>query len=102
MRLTAAIIIALAGCAAPAAAATVTVTIDDLDFTPAEVTAKVGDTIVWVNKDALAHTATVEGGWEVMIPPKTSADRIMQEPGTVDYVCRFHPNMKGRINVTSP
>ena len=30
-------------------------TIDKLEFAPAEVNAKVGDTIEWVNKDALVH-----------------------------------------------
>lgn len=98
----AAVAVALAMSATPAPAATLTVTIDDLDFAPAKVTARVGDTIVWVNKDAFAHTATVAGKWEVMIPPGASAGRIVQEPGTVEYVCRFHPNMKGRITVTPP
>ena len=68
-------------------------------FSPAEVSAKVGDTIEWVNKDAFAHTATVKGGWEVMIPPKKSAKPDIEDGGTVDYFCRFHPNMKGRLVV---
>ena len=65
--------LALVVAATPAAAETIQVTIDKLVFSPATVEAKVGDTIVWVNKDVFAHTATVKGGWEVMIPPKKSA-----------------------------
>ena len=85
----------------PAQAETIQITIDKLVFSPAAVEAKVGDTIEWVNKDVFAHTATVKGGWEVMIPPKKSASLTLQTAGTVDYFCRFHPNMKGRL-VVSP
>ena len=89
--------LALAFVASPALAATITVTIDRLVFSPATVEAKVGDTIEWVNKDAFAHTATVKGGWEVMIPPKKSASLTLQKAETVDYFCRFDPTMKGRL-----
>jgi len=85
--------------AAPAAAATIEVTIDKLVFSPATVEAKVGDTIEWVNKDVFAHTATVKDGWEVMIPPKATASLTLQKAEAVDYFCRFHPNMKGHVNV---
>lgn len=88
--------------AMPAGAETIQVTIDRLVFSPATVEAKVGDTIVWVNKDMFAHTATVKGGWEVMIPPKKSASLTLKAAGPVDYFCRFHPNMKGRLLVASP
>ncbi|MBZ9679895.1 MULTISPECIES: cupredoxin family copper-binding protein [unclassified Mesorhizobium] len=84
---------------APAAAATIQVTVDKLAFSPASVDAKVGDTIEWVNKDVIAHTATVKGGWEVIIPPKKSASMTLKTAQTVDYFCRFHPNMKGRLLV---
>ena len=83
----------------PAQAETIQVTIDKLVFSPAIVEAKVGDTIEWVNNDVFAHTATVKGGWEVMIPPKKSASLTLQKAETVDYFCRFHPNMKGRLVV---
>ena len=83
----------------PAQAETIQVTIDKLVFSPATVEAKVGDTIEWVNMDVFAHTATVKGGWEVMIPPKRSASLTLQKAETVDYFCRFHPNMKGRLVV---
>lgn len=91
--------LALAVCASPAPAATITVTIERLVFAPASVEAKVGDTIEWVNKDVLAHTATVKGGWEVTIPPKSTARITLKDAGVVDYFCRFHPNMKGRLDV---
>lgn len=98
-RLTWLAMLALTLTAAPAAAATIQVTIDRLVYSPTSVDAKVGDTIEWVNKDVIAHTATVKGGWEVMIPPKKSASLNLKAAGTIDYFCRFHPNMKGRLVV---
>lgn len=86
---------------APAQAETVRVVIADLVYSPAEVRAKVGDTITWVNEDVLDHTATVKGGFDVMIPAKKSASFIVKKAGTMDYYCRFHPNMTARI-VVSP
>lgn len=85
--------------ASPAMAATIEVTIEKLVFSPASVEAKIGDTIEWVNKDAFAHTATVKGGWEVTIPPKSTGKMTLKAAGAIDYFCRFHPNMKGHLDV---
>jgi plastocyanin len=85
----------------PARAKTVQVVIDKLVFTPAEVNAKVGDTIEWINKDALAHTATATNGdWNVVTGPKQSGRVVLKKVGAVDYFCKYHPNMKGRVIVT--
>ncbi|MGB3646289.1 MAG: cupredoxin family copper-binding protein [Mesorhizobium sp.] len=94
-----ALALALAASVAAAQAKTITVTVDKMAFSPATIEAKVGDTVEWVNKDAFAHTATVKGGWEVMLPIKKSGSVTVDKAGTIDYFCRFHPNMKGTINV---
>src|SRR5438128_2487990 len=91
----------LAIASAPAGAETFQITIDKLAFSPTEVHAKIGDTIEWINNDPFAHTATLKGGWDIMIPPNKSGTTIVGKAGTFDYFCRFHPNMKGRINVTA-
>jgi plastocyanin len=83
-----------------AQAETITVTVDKMVFSPADINAKVGDTVEWVNKDKFAHTATVKDGWEVMLPVKKSGSIVVDKAGTVDYICRFHPNMKGQITVS--
>jgi plastocyanin len=83
---------------APAGAAKIEIVMQNLVITPAEVQAKVGDTIEWVNKDALAHTATANNNdWDVMIGPNKTAR--LTRPGEVDYYCKFHPDMKGRLTV---
>ena len=87
--------------AVPAQAATIKVVIDKLVYTPAEVAAKVGDTIEWDNKDILQHTATAkDGSWNVLLPPNKKSSIVLNKAGTFDYFCQFHPNMKGKITVT--
>jgi plastocyanin len=95
-----AIALALGTACVPARAETITVTIEKLVFSPTDIKAKVGDTIEWVNKDILAHTATVKGDWDVMIQPKKSASLVLKKAESVEYYCRFHPNMKGHITVS--
>jgi plastocyanin len=87
------------GSAVPAHAETIRVTINKLVFSPAEVNAKVGDTIEWVNRDVLAHTATVVGDWDVTIAAGAMARVVLRKAGSVEYYCRYHPNMKGRITI---
>jgi plastocyanin len=84
-----------------ARAETIQITMENLVIAPAEVTAKVGDTIEWVNKDVFAHTATTRNSdWDVMLPPKKNGTLVLKKVGTVDYYCRFHPNMKATLTVT--
>ena len=84
----------------PARAATIQITMENLVVSPAETSAKVGDTIEWINKDVFAHTATAKNGdFDVMLPPKKSATFVLKKAGTVDYYCRYHPNMKATLKV---
>jgi plastocyanin len=84
----------------PAHAATVQIVMDNLVISPAEVSAKVGDTIEWVNKDVFAHTATAKSGdFDVTLPPRKSATFVAKKAGTVDYYCRYHPNMKATLKI---
>ena len=58
-----------------------------------------GGSVEWVNEDTAPHnavgddfkTADLEGG------ERDSVD--FDEPGTYDYVCTFHPFMKGSVVV---
>ena len=86
--------------AVPAHAATIEITMENLVISPAETSAKVGDTIEWINKDVFAHTATARNGdWDVNLPPKKNGSLILKKAGTVEYYCRFHPNMKATLTV---
>ena len=86
-------------CAGSARAAVIQIKIENLAFTPAEVSAQVGDTIEWTNVDFVAHTATArDGTFDIMLPP--SGTLVMKTAGTIDYYCRVHPNMTAQIAVS--
>jgi plastocyanin len=100
-RVSIAALVAYALLSVPVQAETIQVTIDKLVFSPSEVDARVGDTIEWINKDALAHTATATNGdWNVVIAPRQSGRVVLKKTGAADYFCKYHPNMKGRVVVT--
>ena len=81
-------------------AATVQITMENLVISPAEASAKVGDTIEWINKDIFVHTATARNGdWDVTMPPKKTVTLVLKKAGLIDYYCRFHPNMKATLEV---
>lgn len=92
--------VVLATMIVPAHAATIQITMENLEISPAEVSVKVGDTIEWINKDVFAHTATARNGdFDVNLPAKKSATTVVKKVGTVEYYCRFHPTMKATLKV---
>ena len=86
----------------PARAETIRVTVERVAFVPARIEAKVGDTVEWVNRDVVVHTATVRGGFDVNLPVGKAGSVVLRQAGTLEYYCRLHPNMKGAIAVTPP
>lgn len=83
----------------PSHAETIRVVMEKLGYEPAQINAKVGDTVEWENRDVVAHTATVRGDWDVIIPAKKTASIVLKKAGDVEYYCRFHPNMTARIAI---
>ena len=82
-------------------AETIQVKMEKLGFVPPEITAHVGDTIEWVNSDFVVHTATArDGSWDVLIPVNAKKTVVLKAEGAVDYYCKFHPNMTGKILVS--
>ncbi|HUZ31778.1 MAG TPA: cupredoxin domain-containing protein [Xanthobacteraceae bacterium] len=87
--------------AASGRAETIQIKIQNLAFTPQRVSAHVGDTIAWVNADFFAHTATARNGaWDLIIPVNRTKSVVVKAAGTVEYYCKFHPNMIGTVDVT--
>ena len=87
---------------APAAAAqkTHTILIDGVKYAPEMVTAKRGDTIVWVNKDPFPHTVTVKGVFDSHeIPAGKSWKYTPRSAGEYACSCTLHSNMKGTLKV---
>ena len=92
--------LALLALPALAGAATQTVTIEGMKFQPASVTVKRGDTVVWQNKDVVPHTATAAGKFDSKnLDAGRSWTWTAGAAGRYDYVCTYHPGMKGTVVV---
>src|SRR5262245_12594934 len=86
---------------AGAPAKVVQVVIDKAAFTSVTETLAIGDTIEWVNKDIVDHTATAKNkDWDVVIPAGKKVRLVLKKAGTVDFYCRYHPNMTGKLVIS--
>jgi plastocyanin len=82
-----------------AASKTHQVTIDKMRFGPMPAGVRAGDTIVWVNRDIVRHTATARGTFDVDLPPKAIGRSKVAKPGTLTVICRYHSGMTARLMV---
>ena len=112
--LTASLVLA-AGCAgkksaaappnAPATAPTVQVSIDNFSFTPAELTIRAGDTVMWVNHDDVPHTVVSRKPDKTLRSDALDTDETYKHTfaavGTYEYFCSVHPHMTGKVIVQS-
>lgn len=69
-----------------------------MKFQPAELVVQKGDTIVWINRDLVAHDVTEvpDKTWTSSpIPPGKSWSLVVSQ--SADYYCSIHVVMKGKI-----
>ena len=93
-------VLAVGAMVAPAPATTITIVMENLTISPATATAKVGDTVEWVNRDAFVHSATANNGdFDVRLPAGRTVTSVLRKAGGIDYYCRFHPNMKATLTI---
>jgi plastocyanin len=88
--------------AAAASADAVAVDIKDFTYVPDPIEVPAGTTITWTNSDAVPHTATAQDRAVLQSGTLNQGDSFSQtfaEPGSYDYFCEFHANMKGTIVV---
>jgi plastocyanin len=78
----------------------ITVEIKDMKFVPDTVTVNKGDTIMWINKDMVAHDVTEEtsGAWRSG-KLESGASWKLAVPGEANYFCSIHTVMKGKIEL---
>jgi plastocyanin len=86
---------------ATAAANAHQVAIEGMKFVPERVEVAVGDSITWINRDLVPHTVTnaaksLESG---TIATNGKWRYVVRRKGEIDYVCRFHPGMRGTLVV---
>src|SRR4030095_12301284 len=95
----------LLGSSGPRAAApasnppTQTVIREAVAFQPKALTIKVGDSVVWVNRDPFPHTATSEAFDSKVIAAGSSWTYTAKTPGEVPYICTLHPTVKATLRV---
>jgi plastocyanin len=91
----------LAACHPARTAQTREIVIDDLAFGPAPAPLYVGDTVRWVNRDMFEHSATAEkGAFDIDLPAGGSGSAKLTRAGTIFYICKYHPGMRGRLIVS--
>lgn len=61
-----------------------------------------GDTVVWINRDIVPHTATATGkgrvGWDTgQLVQGTAGRYVAGKAGTIRYTCTLHPTMQGTL-----
>ena len=72
-----------------------------LVFRPSTLIVSPGDTVVWINRDIVPHTATAEDeSWDSeVIAPDQSWEMVPTEIGSQSYICSLHPSMVGTLEV---
>lgn len=78
-----------------------TVEIRGFAYLPATLEVTAGDTVVWINRDVVPHTATRDGqGWNSESIDAGQTWRLVAASGASQpYYCTFHPNMRGLLAV---
>jgi plastocyanin len=77
------------------------VRIDNFSFHPATLEVPVGTTVVWVNDDEEIHAlfALDQSFRSPGLDEKATFEHRFTAPGTYEYRCSLHPQMKGTIVV---
>jgi plastocyanin len=77
-----------------------TVLIEGMRFQPEGLTVAGGDTVVWLNRDMVPHTATSDGHFDSNeIAPGKSWTYTLRDSGEFAYICTYHPLMKAVLRV---
>lgn len=92
--------------AAEAPADAVVVNIAKMKYETPEVTIKAGQTVTWINAEAMPHNVAFKAGVigdakmdGAMMKKDESYSITFNEAGTYDYFCTPHPFMKGKVIV---
>ena len=102
------IVIAAAAAVAPSSLAiaapasshrTVTVVIDKLAYAPIPAGLRVGDTIIWVNRDMFRHSVTSPGHFNLDLAAGEKGRLNLGKAGVFPFTCKYHPGMKGMLKV---
>ena len=83
-------------------AATTTVDMGDNFFSPRIVTIDKGDTVTWINRGKLPHTATGDSfDTDLLQPGQRRSHTFREADKTYSYECDLHPEMTGEVRVVA-
>jgi plastocyanin len=81
---------------------TITIEMKNIQFVPKDITAKVGQTIRWVDLDSVEHNVVADSGADFksdVFGQDGTFSWTATKPGKVTYECTLHPGMVGTITV---
>ena len=76
--------------------------IDNFTFTPAAMTIKAGEKVIFINHDDIPHNVVLANGASRSKALDTNDSFALRfdKPGEFAYFCGLHPQMQGKIVVT--
>ncbi|HMD01282.1 MAG TPA: cupredoxin family copper-binding protein [Ferruginibacter sp.] len=80
------------------------VNIQNMQYSPAEVTVTPGTTITWKNLDNVVHTVSADNYGSFNsgdIPPGGTFSMTFTDNGIYPYHCMYHTMMTGRVQVAT-
>jgi plastocyanin len=81
---------------------TYTVEMGNMVYARVPASAKVGDTIVWINKDTVQHSATAkDGSFDVRLQPGQKGRTVLKKAGKIAFYCIYHSLMRGTLPVAA-
>jgi len=92
----------IAGAPASAAPKEVTIVMGNMTYGKIPGDIKVGDTIVWTNRDTVIHSATArDHSFDLRVAPGQSGKLTLQKAGSFPFYCIFHSMMRGTLKVAA-
>ena len=80
----------------------IVVVMDNMNFGRLPNDAKVGDVIVWDNRDTVQHTATArDGSFDVRLQPGRKGRTVLRSAGNIAIYCIYHPMMRATLKVAA-
>ena len=78
------------------------VVMDNMNFGRLPAGAKVGDVIIWDNRDTVQHTATArDGSFDVRLQPGKKGRTVLRKAGNLAIYCIYHPMMRATLRVAA-
>jgi plastocyanin len=75
------------------------VAVRDFEFEPADYTTEAGQRVTWTNDGEQIHNVKGRGFFSRAMEAGDTYEFTFEKPGSYDYVCTLHPQMKGTIVV---